>query len=1279
MSFLNLDREKVEMKRGLETNLIEESIWEVISMEWFDKWRKYVNYDNEELGTRSKEEIDKLHPGTIDNSHLKGNFGDEFSRTVVEGKDYILIPENVSINFIKKYGVAPRFTRTCINIGTIDQPILQIKLYPLRIEVYKCSRSEPISDIWDKTSYKSTSRIKPIIKYYRNAKTMNDLRSNLKELTVYQYRIWYFDTQSNDNDNTYDLTTSNKNLFITADKVNIYKNWKLVTNFNMNIEEIKDTTNYCLEIIVEESYMFGNNYSSNYNYNTSSSLSIYPRDSVINKWKNEIVVNSWIDCVDKFNKWKEAKVIDVNHTTKQITVHFLGYSSKDDETVFFSQLDRKIEPLYSKTKNWRKLLEEDDNIDILVDCVNQPKTPPIDSPVLVSPVITPTGSPTNSPSTVVSQYVNPADIVLTVDNKLQEWVIGRIEDIDVINERIKVSYELPNNDVDGLILDDDKKKFLSSNPTVATINRLEKWFDLYGEEICQLYTHTKNPNDRVNQVVNYNNNNNPYNNNYNYSSNYLTNYSSNYQNNDDNEEIENHSQGKPLANGCVGLRNLGNTCFMNSILQCLSHIKLLSDYFISNTYKKHINTSNPLGHGGKLATIYSKLIKNIYSNVYNTIVPRNFKKIVGNLFPQFNNYDQHDSQEFMGFIIDGLHEDCNVILKKPIVNDSLDIRIYKKFKGLVDIVNDEFVQSELTHNDEIMSIVAWNKFLYRNKSYLVDILYGQTKSHVTCVQCRKESKMFEAFNCLSLPIPIKQSKRIVVYAALFPIGSDYHKFIVDIESTNNLTGKMLKDTMIRQLIKLGIIDNNQSVKPVEKLPSQKDNEIDPNDIDTDKEIDIDTDEQSDGYINISINEKQSNESDDIPNDLYFQLCTIYTMSGMNRFNSTIEDSDPIVIKQHNIESYVLVQLSYDVNITIDNDQTTSEVTNNSSVYQSLHNNYPFNSHSNQPIKQTKYNYVDIFNGFSYQNNAYNNNNNFINVMLFNFPQRISYDKTSTTYIDVHRMIFEYAINRLFEGHEKYYTDWRSYYCNEHDNATPSFAIPYTVHISNQSGTHLQSLLPFTKELVNLTSFQSITLLFNLHVKNQLRSPTTNDKALDNQSNYQTSQNQSISLIDCFASFSIKEKLPSTETIYCSTCKDHIAPYKKMDIYNCPDILIIHLKRFLYSQGMHFVHREKISELVDFPLKGLDLTNIVKGAIDPEAPPIYDLFAVSNHSGSLQGGHYTAYCCNNDNGKWYEFNDSSVSEVHEDRIVSSQAYVLFYKRRSGSSKWGGITPVEIDFD
>ncbi|KAF6207453.1 hypothetical protein GE061_018696 [Apolygus lucorum] len=58
---------------------------------------------------------------------------------------------------------------------------------------------------------------------------------------------------------------------------------------------------------------------------------------------------------------------------------------------------------------------------------------------------------------------------------------------------------------------------------------------------------------------------------------------------------------------------------------------------------------------------------------------------------------------------------------------------------------------------------------------------------------------------------------------------------------------------------------------------------------------------------------------------------------------------------------------------------------------------------------------------------------------------------------------------------------------------------------------------------------------------------------------------------------------------------------------------------------------------------------------------YNLYAVSNHSGTAYSGHYTAYCLHSGSGQWYEFNDSRVSSISSRNVVSSEAYILFYEQ------------------
>jgi hypothetical protein len=152
------------------------------------------------------------------------------------------------------------------------------------------------------------------------------------------------------------------------------------------------------------------------------------------------------------------------------------------------------------------------------------------------------------------------------------------------------------------------------------------------------------------------------------------------------------------------------------------------------------------------------------------------------------------------------------------------------------------------------------------------------------------------------------------------------------------------------------------------------------------------------------------------------------------------------------------------------------------------------------------------------------------------------------------------------------------------------------------------------------------------------------------------QSDVTTLRDCVRAFVTQEQLGKSNAWYCAACKAHVLASKKLDLWRCPEVLIVHLKRFSGN-------RQKIGRLVDFPLQGLDLTEFVRCSTqDEDAAPIYDLYAVSNHMGGLHGGHYTAFARHLENERWYLLDDSRAEPVAEHAVKTSAAYVLFYRRR-----------------
>jgi len=193
--------------------------------------------------------------------------------------------------------------------------------------------------------------------------------------------------------------------------------------------------------------------------------------------------------------------------------------------------------------------------------------------------------------------------------------------------------------------------------------------------------------------------------------------------------------------GQVGLQNLGNTCFMNSGLQCMLNSKELCEYLLSNYYLKEINESNPLGSKGKLVKKFASLMKASWYGKTPVLSPWAFKSALSTQATMFSGYSQHDSQEFLAYLIDIMHEDLNRVRNKPYT---------------------EGIESDGQPDAEI-ACKSWENHLKRNQSVIVDLFHGQYKSTITCPTCHKVSITFDPFNVLSVPIPSKKVKNIDFY------------------------------------------------------------------------------------------------------------------------------------------------------------------------------------------------------------------------------------------------------------------------------------------------------------------------------------------------------------------------------------------------------------------------------------------------------------------------------------------------------------------------------------
>jgi ubiquitin C-terminal hydrolase len=149
-------------------------------------------------------------------------------------------------------------------------------------------------------------------------------------------------------------------------------------------------------------------------------------------------------------------------------------------------------------------------------------------------------------------------------------------------------------------------------------------------------------------------------------------------------------------------------------------------------------------------------------------------------------------------------------------------------------------------------------------------------------------------------------------------------------------------------------------------------------------------------------------------------------------------------------------------------------------------------------------------------------------------------------------------------------------------------------------------------------------------------------------------NKSPTLIDCFDLYVEGESMTGDNAWYNEETKQKMDVTKKISFWSFPTVLVIDLKRFNSKN-------QKNQILVTFPLDDLNLSGYVIGY--KKKSYVYELYGVCNHSGGVFGGHYTAFI-KNANGKWYHFNDTSVSEVSNiGYVINTKAYCLFYRKKT----------------
>ena len=186
----------------------------------------------------------------------------------------------------------------------------------------------------------------------------------------------------------------------------------------------------------------------------------------------------------------------------------------------------------------------------------------------------------------------------------------------------------------------------------------------------------------------------------------------------------------------TGLTNFGVTCYMNSTLQCLSATVMLSKFFIDNRFRYYVQ-KNWKGSQGVMPGLFANLIRSLWKNDVEVIMPTSFRNFCGRLNQEWAIDRQQDAKEFFDFAVDCLHEDLNINWQRT---------------PLRPLTFAEEMQRERMAVPKV-SRIEWERYCHREESFISSLFAGQHASRLRCTTCQRTSTTYEAFYSISVEIP----------------------------------------------------------------------------------------------------------------------------------------------------------------------------------------------------------------------------------------------------------------------------------------------------------------------------------------------------------------------------------------------------------------------------------------------------------------------------------------------------------------------------------------------
>ena len=670
--------------------------------------------------------------------------------------------------------------------------------------------------------------------------------------------------------------------------------------------------------------------------------------------------------------------------------------------------------------------------------------------------------------------------------------------------------------------------------------------------------------------------------------------------------------------GLCGSRNLGNTCFMNSSIACISNCSELTYYFLSKKFAKDINKSNRDGAGGKLAKAWYELLGHYWNSKYSYGNPSEIKSIVASKDRKFSGYQQQDSNEFMTVFLEILGEDLNKASKK----------VYRELK-----------EQQNGETDVQAAQRFWKLHVERNDNIITDLFHGLLKSTIICPKCNFKNITYDPFNTLTLTIPSvnivnylihKNQKKKEKKIKKVKKKRKKEKVMISIFYVSPYSLRMTTKYVI-EIYKWSSL--NDIVKEIRKRAENKSFSLNSKFISvSNKQCDTFLDEKL-PFKNINFTFAYANESkniDQIPLPIY--ISDGETISSYPRVLFLNKNDTYYELKK---KIYILVRGYLKSPFTEPN--VKEEIIEDKKL--------------DDYIKENSENLPEILSLLSNEFNNLQKSSNKIKDYTKNIPYQIL---IYTSFPDANKKYDKYIISEGVVDNFELLSDVN---IKSNNDKIETF-LKYLLNKQLFLFIKFKKSSRYLKTLSSLNSCISSTCkpLEGEEYETYIEEMEVEDESEENEDNeYYSGRN--ITLDHCLQYFTEEECLEEGNEWYCNKCRRRVMASKQIELFYLPRILCICLTRFV-RRGRYYGY-SKNSQLVEFPLENLNMAKYMCGPDKQYSK--YDLFAVSQHYGDMGGGHYTAVCKNIDGG-WYEYDDSTCSRTRKSDIITRAAYVLFYRRK-----------------